>query len=160
LRDVIIPLVNNLKTSSVKNLYFASAPERVNPGDPVWDQKNTPRLVGGIDEESQKRALDFYNSICDSVVATSTPEIAEAAKILENTFRLVNIAMINEFTQLCSAQGINVHEVINAAATKPYGFMPFFPGIGIGGHCIPVDPIYMSSKAKEVGASTFFLMDF
>jgi UDP-N-acetyl-D-glucosamine dehydrogenase len=151
LRDVIIPLVNNLKSSNVKDLYFASAPERVNPGDPVWDQKNTPRLVGGIDAESQTRALAFYNSICDSVVATSTPEIAEASKILENTFRLVNIAMINEFTQLCSAQGINVHEVINAAATKPYGFMPFRPGVGIGGHCIPVDPLYLTWWARKGG---------
>ena len=151
LRDVIIPLVNALKPTNVKNLYFASAPERVNPGDPVWNQKNTPRLVGGIDEESRKRALAFYNSICDSVVQTSTPEIAEAAKILENTFRLVNIAMINEFTQLCSAQGINVHEVINAAATKPYGFMPFRPGVGIGGHCIPVDPLYLTWWARKGG---------
>jgi len=151
LREVIIPLVNKLKLSDTKTVYFASAPERVNPGDPVWDQKNTPRLVGGIDKESQKRALAFYNSICDSVVATSTPEIAEAAKILENTFRLVNIAMINEFTQLCSAQGINVHEVINAAATKPYGFMPFRPGVGIGGHCIPVDPLYLTWWARKGG---------
>ena len=151
LREVIIPLVNKMKPSETKLLYFASAPERVNPGDPVWDQKNTPRLVGGIDEESQKRALAFYNSICDSVIATSTPEIAEAAKILENTFRLVNIAMINEFTQLCSAQGINVHEVVNAAATKPYGFMPFRPGVGIGGHCIPVDPLYLTWWARKGG---------
>jgi UDP-N-acetyl-D-glucosamine dehydrogenase len=151
LRDVIIPLVNSLKSNAASELFYASAPERVNPGDPVWDQKNTPRLVGGIDEESQKRALAFYNSICDSVVATSTPEIAEAAKILENTFRLVNIAMINEFTQLCSAQGINVHEVINAAATKPYGFMPFRPGVGIGGHCIPVDPLYLTWWARKGG---------
>jgi len=151
LRDVIIPLVNSLKSNATSEIFFASAPERVNPGDPVWDQKNTPRLVGGIDEESQKRALAFYNSICDSVVATSTPEIAEAAKILENTFRLVNIAMINEFTQLCSAQGINVHEVINAAATKPYGFMPFRPGVGIGGHCIPVDPLYLTWWARKGG---------
>jgi UDP-N-acetyl-D-glucosamine dehydrogenase len=151
LRDVIIPLVNSLKSTGASELFYASAPERVNPGDPVWDQKNTPRLVGGIDEESQKRALAFYNSICDSVVATSTPEIAEAAKILENTFRLVNIAMINEFTQLCSAQGINVHEVINAAATKPYGFMPFRPGVGIGGHCIPVDPLYLTWWARKGG---------
>jgi len=151
LRDVIIPLVNSLKSKDASELFYASAPERVNPGDPVWDQKNTPRLVGGIDEESQKRALAFYNSICDSVVATSTPEIAEAAKILENTFRLVNIAMINEFTQLCSAQGINVHEVINAAATKPYGFMPFRPGVGIGGHCIPVDPLYLTWWARKGG---------
>ena len=151
LREVIIPLVESLKSTATTSLYFASAPERVNPGDPVWDQKNTPRLVGGLDEESQKRALAFYNSICDSVVATSTPEIAEAAKILENTFRLVNIAMINEFTQLCSAQGINVHEVINAAATKPYGFMPFRPGVGIGGHCIPVDPLYLTWWARKGG---------
>jgi UDP-N-acetyl-D-glucosamine dehydrogenase len=151
LRDVIIPLVNSLKSTDASELFFASAPERVNPGDPVWDQKNTPRLVGGIDEESQERALVFYNSICDSVVATSTPEIAEAAKILENTFRLVNIAMINEFTQLCSAKGINVHEVINAAATKPYGFMPFRPGVGIGGHCIPVDPLYLTWWARKGG---------
>jgi UDP-N-acetyl-D-glucosamine dehydrogenase len=151
LRDVIIPLVTKLKNSQAEFLYFASAPERVNPGDSIWDQKNTPRLVGGIDEESQKRALDFYNSICDSVVSTSTPEIAEAAKILENTFRLVNIAMINEFTQLCSAQGINVHEVINAAATKPYGFMRFRPGVGIGGHCIPVDPLYLTWWARKGG---------
>ena len=151
LREIIIPLVISLKASETKTLYFASAPERVNPGDPVWDQKNTPRLIGGIDEESQKRALAFYSSICDSVVPTSTPEIAEAAKILENTFRLVNIAMINEFTQLCSAQGINVHEVINAAATKPYGFMPFRPGVGIGGHCIPVDPLYLTWWARKGG---------
>ena len=151
LRDVIIPLVDNLKSADTIELFYASAPERVNPGDPVWDQKNTPRLVGGIDEESQKRALAFYNSICDSVVATSTPEIAEAAKILENTFRLVNIAMINEFTQLCRAQSINVHEVINAAATKPYGFMPFRPGVGIGGHCIPVDPLYLTWWARKIG---------
>jgi len=151
LRDVIIPLVNILKSTDASELFYASAPERVNPGDPVWDQKNTPRLVGGIDEESQKRALAFYNSICDSVVVTSTPEIAEAAKILENTFRLVNIAMINEFTQLCSSQGINAHEVINAAATKPYGFMPFRPGVGIGGHCIPVDPLYLTWWARKGG---------
>jgi UDP-N-acetyl-D-glucosamine dehydrogenase len=151
LRDVIIPLVNSLKSADASRIFYASAPERVNPGDPVWDQKNTPRLVGGIDEESLKRALAFYNSICESVVATTTPEIAEAAKILENTFRLVNIAMINEFTQLCSAQGINVHEVINAAATKPYGFMPFRPGVGIGGHCIPVDPLYLTWWARKGG---------
>ena len=151
LREVIIPIVNTAKQNETKVLYFASAPERVNPGDAIWDQKNTPRLVGGIDEDSQRRALAFYKSICDSVVATSTPEIAEAAKILENTFRLVNIALINEFTQLCSAQGINVHEVINAAATKPYGFMSFKPGVGIGGHCIPVDPLYLTWWARKGG---------
>ena len=119
LRDIIIPIINSLKPKDSAMLYFASAPERVNPGDPVWNQKNTPRLVGAIDEKSQQRALAFYESICDSAVSVSTPEVAEAAKLLENTFRLVNIALINEFTQLCSASGINVFEVIDAASSKP-----------------------------------------
>ena len=144
LRDIIIPIVNELKPVDTENVYFACAPERVNPGDAIWNQKNTPRLVGGIDQESQIRALAFYNSICDAVVTVSNPEVAEAAKLLENTFRLVNIALINEFTQICSASGINVHEVINAAASKPYGFMQFTPGVGVGGHCIPVDPLYLT----------------
>ena len=149
LRDIIIPTVNSLKPKDSPTLYFASAPERVNPGDPVWNQKNTPRLVGAIDEDSQQRALAFYESICDAAVLVSTPEVAEAAKLLENTFRLVNIALVNEFTQLCSASGINVHEVIDAASSKPYGFMAFRPGVGVGGHCIPVDPLYLTWWARQ-----------
>ena len=157
LRDVIIPIVNELKPQESQNLYFASAPERVNPGDPVWDQKNTPRLVGAIDEASKVKALEFYESICDAAVSVSTPEVAEAAKLLENTFRLVNIALINEFTQLCSANGINVHEVIDAASSKPYGFMPFRPGVGVGGHCIPVDPLYLTWWARQSGVQAKFV---
>jgi UDP-N-acetyl-D-glucosamine dehydrogenase len=157
LRDIIIPIVNELKPAGTENVYFACAPERVNPGDAIWNQKNTPRLVGGIDPESQIRALAFYNSICDAVVAVSNPEVAEAAKLLENTFRLVNIALINEFTQICSATGINVHEVINAAASKPYGFMPFTPGVGVGGHCIPVDPLYLTWWARQNGGEAAFV---
>lgn len=157
LRDIIIPIVNQLKPEASKHVYFASAPERVNPGDPVWNQKNTPRLVGAFDQESKKRALAFYESICDAVVSVSTPEVAEAAKLLENTFRLVNIALINEFTQLCSASGINVHEVIDAASSKPYGFMPFRPGVGVGGHCIPVDPLYLTWWARENGGKATFV---
>ena len=157
LRDIIIPAVNSLKPKDSLTLFFASAPERVNPGDPVWNQKNTPRLVGAIDEESQKRALAFYESICDAAVLVSTPEVAEAAKLLENTFRLINIALINEFTQLCSASGINVHEVIDAASTKPYGFMPFRPGVGVGGHCIPVDPLYLTWWARQNGGQAAFV---
>ena len=157
LRDIIIPLVNSLKPKDSLRVYFASAPERVNPGDPVWNQKNTPRLVGAIDEESQKRALAFYEAICDVAVSVSTPEIAEAAKLLENTFRLVNIALVNEFTQLCSASGINVHEVIDAASSKPYGFMPFRPGVGVGGHCIPVDPLYLTWWARQNGEKADFV---
>jgi len=157
LRDIIIPVVNSLKPKDSLTIYFASAPERVNPGDPVWNQKNTPRLVGSIDKESQQRALAFYESICDAAVSVSTPEVAEAAKLLENTFRLVNIALINEFTQLCSASGINVHEVIDAASTKPYGFMPFRPGVGVGGHCIPVDPLYLTWWARQNGGKAAFV---
>ena len=157
LRDIIIPIVNSLKPRETSAVYFASAPERVNPGDPVWNQKNTPRLVGAINVESQKRALTFYKSICDAAVSVSTPEVAEAAKLLENTFRLVNIALVNEFTQLCSASGINVHEVIDAASSKPYGFMPFRPGVGVGGHCIPVDPLYLTWWARQNGGKAAFV---
>ena len=157
LRDIIIPIVNQHKPKDSSNVYFASAPERVNPGDPVWNQKNTPRLVGSIDIESQQRALAFYESICDVAVSVSTPEVAEAAKLLENTFRLVNIALVNEFTQLCASSGINVHEVIDAASTKPYGFMPFRPGVGVGGHCIPVDPLYLTWWARQNGGQAAFV---
>jgi len=157
LRDLIVPIVNELKPKDSKTIFFASAPERVNPGDPVWNQKNTPRLVGGIDEASKIKALAFYESICDAAVSVSTPEIAEAAKLLENTFRLVNIALINEFTQLCSANGVNVHEVIDAASSKPYGFMPFRPGVGVGGHCIPVDPLYLTWWARQSGVQAKFV---
>ncbi len=151
LRSIIIPIVNSLKPKESTDVYFAAAPERVNPGDGFWKQKNTPRLIGGIDKASQSKALAFYESICDVSVSVSTPEIAEAAKLLENTFRLVNIALINEFTQLCATSGINVHEVIDAASTKPYGFMPFRPGVGVGGHCIPVDPLYLTWWARQNG---------
>jgi UDP-N-acetyl-D-glucosamine dehydrogenase len=157
LREVIIPIVTSLKPKESVSVYFASAPERVNPGDPVWNQKNTPRLVGAIDGASQSKALAFYESICDAAVIVSAPEIAEAAKLLENTFRLVNIALINEFTQLCAASGINVQEVIDAASSKPYGFMPFRPGVGVGGHCIPVDPLYLTWWARQNGQKAEFV---
>lgn len=157
LRDIIIPIVNQHKPKGSKSIYFACAPERVNPGDAVWNQKNTPRLVGAIDEESQIRALAFYKSICEAVVSVSSPEVAEAAKLLENTFRLVNIALINEFSQICSVGGINVQEVIDAASSKPYGFMPFRPGVGVGGHCIPVDPLYLTWWARKNGGVAAFV---
>ena len=157
LRDVITPIIDSLKSKDCETIYYASAPERVDPGNALWNQKNTPRLVGGIDEASQTKALAFYESICDAVVSVSTPEVAEAAKLLENTFRLVNIALVNEFTQLCSANGINAHEVIDAASSKPYGYMPFRPGVGVGGHCIPVDPLYLTWWARQHGGSAEFV---
>jgi UDP-N-acetyl-D-glucosamine dehydrogenase len=157
LRDIIIPIVDSLKPKDSVNIYFASAPERVNPGDPIWNQRNTPRLVGAVDATSQVKALAFYESICDVAVSVSSPEVAEAAKLLENTFRLVNIALINEFAQLCASTGINVHEVIDAASSKPYGFMPFRPGVGVGGHCIPVDPLYLTWWARQNGRRAEFV---
>jgi UDP-N-acetyl-D-glucosamine dehydrogenase len=157
LRDIIIPIVESLKPINATNLYFASAPERVNPGDPVWNQKNTPRLLGAIDLNSQAKALAFYESICDFPKSVSTPEVAEAAKLLENTFRLVNIALINEFTKMCAVTGINVQEVIDAASSKPYGFMAFRPGVGVGGHCIPVDPLYLTWWSRQNGVAAKFI---
>ncbi len=157
LRDIIIPIIDALKPKDSITIYFASAPERVDPGNAIWNQKNTPRLVGGINSASQAKAIAFYGSICDAAVSVSTPEVAEAAKLLENTFRLVNIALVNEFTQLCAANGINIHEVIDAASSKPYGFMPFRPGVGVGGHCIPVDPLYLTWWAREHGGSAEFV---
>lgn len=153
LRDVVIPIVETHRSSGRKNLFFAAAPERMNPGDQKWNQKNTPRLVGGIDAKSHEIAMDFYSSICDKSVAVSRPEVAEAAKLLENTFRLVNIGLVNEFTKLCNAAQLDVNEVISAAETKPYGFLPFRPGIGVGGHCIPVDPLYLTWWARNMNSS-------
>jgi UDP-N-acetyl-D-glucosamine dehydrogenase len=154
LRDVIVPIVQSAKSASANNLYFASAPERVNPGDAKWNMKNTPRLVGGIDTKSQELALKFYGSICDEVVTTSSPEIAEAAKLLENTFRMVNISLIFELAQVFNKAGLDINEVIDAAATKPYGYLPFRPSVGIGGHCIPVDPLYLTWWSNQQGASS------
>ena len=150
-RDVVKPLIEKLKSSPDVKIDIAVAPERVNPGDAKYHQKNTPRLVGGLDAQSTTRAVDFYSTICDQVVQVSSPEVAETAKLLENTFRLVNIALVNQLAQLCGDQNINVHEVIDAAASKPYGFMKFTPSVGVGGHCIPVDPMYLSWWAEKNG---------
>ena len=157
LRNEVIPLIEKNRATGAVNLYFAAAPERVNPGDAIWDIKNTPRLVSGLDKKSHEKALEFYQSICDEVVSVESPEIAEAAKLLENTFRLVNIGLANEFTKLCDSAGIDVNKVISAAASKPYGFMPFRPGVGVGGHCIPVDPLYLTWWARQNGGEATFV---
>jgi UDP-N-acetyl-D-glucosamine dehydrogenase len=136
---------------------FASSPERVDPGNTEWGTKNTPRLIGGLTPAAVAKAREFYASFCDSIIEVSSPEVAEAAKIFENTFRQVNIALVNEFAQISDALGISSREVIEAAATKPYGFMPFSPGPGVGGHCIPVDPSYLAHVANEVGVPATFI---
>jgi UDP-N-acetyl-D-glucosamine dehydrogenase len=136
---------------------FASSPERVDPGNTEWGTKNTPRLIGGLTPAAVAKAREFYSSFCDSIIEVSSPEVAEAAKIFENTFRQVNIALVNEFAQISDALGISSREVIEAAATKPYGFMPFSPGPGVGGHCIPVDPSYLAHVANQVGVPATFI---
>jgi UDP-N-acetyl-D-glucosamine dehydrogenase len=136
---------------------FASSPERVDPGNTQWGTKNTPRLIGGLTPAAVAKAREFYGSFCDSIIEVSSPEVAEAAKIFENTFRQVNIALVNEFAQISDALGISSREVIEAAATKPYGFMAFNPGPGVGGHCIPVDPSYLAHVANEVGVPATFI---
>ena len=144
------------RITSVNHL-FASSPERVDPGNTQWGTKNTPRLIGGLTPEAVAKAKEFYGSFCDSIIEVSSPEVAEAAKIFENTFRQVNIALVNEFAQIADALGISGREVIDAAATKPYGFMEFNPGPGVGGHCIPVDPSYLAHVANEVGVPATFI---
>jgi UDP-N-acetyl-D-glucosamine dehydrogenase len=137
--------------------FFASSPERVDPGNTQWGTKNTPRLIGGLTPAAVAKAKEFYGSFCDSIIEVSSPEVAEAAKIFENTFRQVNIALVNEFSQISDALGISSREVIEAAATKPYGFMAFNPGPGVGGHCIPVDPSYLAHVANELGVPATFI---
>jgi UDP-N-acetyl-D-glucosamine dehydrogenase len=144
------------RITGVNHLY-ASSPERVDPGNTQWGTKNTPRLIGGLTPEAVTKAKEFYFSFCDTVIEVSSPEVAEAAKIFENTFRQVNIALVNEFAQIANALGISGREVLDAAATKPYGFMEFNPGPGVGGHCIPVDPTYLAFVANEVGVPATFI---
>jgi UDP-N-acetyl-D-glucosamine dehydrogenase len=151
LRDEIAARING-----VDHLY-ASSPERVDPGNSEWGTKNTPRLIGGLTTPAATKAKEFYGSFCDTVIEVSSPEVAEAAKIFENTFRQVNIALVNEFAQIADALGISGREVLDAAATKPYGFMPFNPGPGVGGHCIPVDPSYLAHVANQVGVPATFI---
>jgi UDP-N-acetyl-D-glucosamine dehydrogenase len=139
------------------DFHLAFAPERVDPGRTDWTTKSTPKVVGGLDAESTKAAAALYRSALDNVHEVSTAEAAELTKLLENIFRSVNIALVNELAQLCDRMDIDVWEVINAAATKPFGFMPFQPGPGLGGHCIPLDPYYLAWKAREFDFNTRFI---
>jgi len=136
---------------------YAASPERVDPGNEKWLQKNTPRLLAGLTPEATALARNFYSSFCDQIVEVSSPEVAEAAKLFENTFRQVNIAVVNEFAQISSALDIPTQEALDAAATKPFGFMSFKPGPGVGGHCIPVDPSYLAHVAEGAGVPATFI---
>jgi len=156
LRNFIKPLIEKLSTENIEHLY-AISPERVDPGRTDWNQKNTPRLFAGLNKEASDKTRDFYSTFCDNLVEVSLPEVAEAAKLFENTFRQVNIALVNEFAEIAHALGISVHETLDAANTKPYGFMKFNPSAGVGGHCIPVDPSYLAYVAAEKGVPATFI---
>jgi UDP-N-acetyl-D-glucosamine dehydrogenase len=154
LRNEIAAVIES--ASGLGHMYAAS-PERVDPGNEKWVQKNTPRLLAGLTPEATALARKFYSSFCNQIIEVSSPEVAEAAKLFENTFRQVNIALVNEFAQISDALEIPTREVLDAAATKPFGFMSFIPGPGAGGHCIPVDPSYLAHVAESAGVPATFI---
>jgi UDP-N-acetyl-D-glucosamine dehydrogenase len=156
-RKVVMPLLE--KISGLKNTDFllAFSPERIDPMNKKFTIKNTPKIVAGLTPEAAKKAKEFYSKFIDQVDICDSLEVAETAKLLENSFRLVNISFINELAMFCQKIGIDVNDVIKAASTKPYGFMPFYPSVGVGGHCIPVDPLYLAEAAREAGAPVRFI---
>ena len=156
-RSKLLPILIKESGLSVSEFELAYSPERIDPTNKTWQINNTPKLVAGLTEAAANRAMEFYGKFIDSITLCSSLEIAETAKLLENSYRLINISFINELAIYCQKIGIDIAEVINAAATKPYGFMPFYPSIGVGGHCIPVDPIYLANAAKAAGAPTRFI---
>ncbi len=155
--EVILPALSEGGMEVGKDFFLAFSPERVDPGNPVYQTKNIPKVVGGMTEACTKAATCLYEQVMDTVVPVSTARVAETVKLLENTFRSVNIALVNEIAMMCHSLEIDVWEVIDAAGTKPFGFMPFYPGPGLGGHCIPIDPFYLSWKAKQVGQEARFI---
>jgi UDP-N-acetyl-D-glucosamine dehydrogenase len=156
-RERLLPILEESGLKAGEDFHLAFSPERVDPGREDWTTKTTPKVVGGLTEECTRRALDLYGSAVDSVVEVSSPEAAELTKLLENIFRSVNIALVNELAQLCDRMGLDIWEVVDAAATKPFGYMRFEPGPGLGGHCLPVDPFYLSWKARQYDFYTEFI---
>jgi len=155
--EILLPAIQSDELTLGENLFVAFSPERVDPGNETWKIGNTPKVVGGLDEKSTDLAAFFYGKFIDTVVPVSTARAAELSKLFENIFRCVNIALVNELAQLCERMDIDIWEVIDAAKTKPFGFMPFYPGPGLGGHCIPIDPFYLSWKAQEFDFHTQFI---
>jgi UDP-N-acetyl-D-glucosamine dehydrogenase len=156
-REELAPVLERSGLRAGRDFHLAFSPERVDPGRVDWTTRTTPKVVGGLTPECTRRAMDLYSTACDTLVAVGSPEVAELTKLLENIFRSVNIALVNELAMLCDRMGINVWEVVDAAATKPFGFMPFRPGPGLGGHCIPIDPFYLTWKAREYDLHTEFI---
>ncbi len=155
--EVVRPRLEAGGLRAGRDFYLAFSPERIDPGNREWTTRNIPRVVGGIDAQSTEAAAALYENIVETVVPVSSPRVAEMVKLLENTFRAVNIGMVNELALMCRGLDVDVWEVIDAARTKPFGFMPFYPGPGLGGHCIPVDPFYLSWKARQHGFEPRFI---
>jgi UDP-N-acetyl-D-glucosamine dehydrogenase len=156
-RERFAPLLEESGLAAGRDFHLAFSPERIDPGRTDYVMRNTPKIVGGLTDECLRRAIELYDLVCDEVVAVTGPEEAELTKLLENVFRSVNIALVNEMAILCDRMGIDVWEVVEAAATKPYGFMSFKPGPGMGGHCLPVDPFYLAWRAREFDMQTEFI---
>jgi UDP-N-acetyl-D-glucosamine dehydrogenase len=155
--EVMLPVLESGGLKEGKDFYLAFSPERIDPGNEKYATKNTPKVIGGISKSSTEIAKLLYEQAIDTIIPVSSAKVAEMVKLLENTFRIVNIGMVNELMLMCDKLDINIWEVIDAAKTKPYGFMPFYPGPGVGGHCIPVDPIYLSWKARMNGFEARFI---
>jgi len=156
-REILMSLFEKSGNKAGRDYYLAFSPERIDPGNRRYTINNTPKVVGGITKKCTEMAKLFYSQFVEKVIAVSTPEAAEMVKLLENIFRNVNIALLNELALLCDRMKIDIWEVVDAASSKPFGFMPFYPGPGVGGHCIPVDPVYLSWKAKEYDFHTRFI---
>jgi UDP-N-acetyl-D-glucosamine dehydrogenase len=156
-RERFAPLLEESGLAAGRDFFLAFSPERIDPGRMDFTLRTTPKIVGGLTDECRRRAEELYGQVCDDIVSVTTPEAAELTKLLENVFRSVNIALVNELAILCDRMGIDVWEVVEAAATKPYGFMSFKPGPGMGGHCLPVDPFYLSWRAREFDMQTEFI---
>jgi UDP-N-acetyl-D-glucosamine dehydrogenase len=156
-REHLVPLLEESGLIAGDDFALAFSPERVDPGRTDFTIRNTPKLVGGLTEDCTAKAVELYGRVCETLVPVSTPEVAELAKLLENIFRSVNIALVNELAILADRMGIDIWEVVDAAGTKPFGFMRFEPGPGMGGHCLPVDPFYLTWKAREYDMSTEFI---
>jgi UDP-N-acetyl-D-glucosamine dehydrogenase len=151
-RNTIAPLIKSVSKFKDEDFLIAFSPERVDPLNSTWGIQNTPKLLSALTENGYRLAFNFYSNFVKTIIKCDSVEIAETAKLVENSFRLINISFINEISIFCQKLGIDVNQVINAASTKPFGFMPFYPSAGIGGHCIPVDPIYLANAAKSIGA--------
>lgn len=156
-REIVLPILESTGLKVGVDYFLTFSPERIDPGSRKFTIRNTPKVVGGMEPTSTKLAALLYKHVSDRVLEVSTPEVAEMDKVFENVFRSVNIALVNELAKLCEKMNINVWEVIRSASTKPFGYMPFYPGPGVGGHCIPLDPYYLASKAKEYFFHTRFI---